>query len=203
MELVCTNCGVSFERKRPKPAKNRFCCQECQTEWRRKQIKTINCKFCGELTKNPVFCSSSCAAKFNNVQHPKRFLEGLCISCGKPIPRRDTYCSDCNPYKVDWSAVTLGEIKARRKYQKYTQVREHARRLYISSKNTSDKCCLCGYDKHLEVCHIKPIYTFDDSTPISVVNSLNNLIGLCPNCHWELDHGLISLDFPEFDRLHS
>jgi hypothetical protein len=26
-----------------------------------------------------------------------------------------------------------------------------------------------------------------------VVNSLENLIALCPNCHWELDHGLHSL----------
>jgi hypothetical protein len=23
------------------------------------------------------------------------------------------------------------------------------------------------------------------------VNSLDNLVGLCPNCHWEFDHGLL------------
>jgi predicted restriction endonuclease len=25
------------------------------------------------------------------------------------------------------------------------------------------------------------------------VNSLDNLLGLCPNCHWEFDHGLLRL----------
>jgi hypothetical protein len=25
------------------------------------------------------------------------------------------------------------------------------------------------------------------------VNSLDNLVGLCPNCHWEFDHGLLQL----------
>jgi predicted HNH restriction endonuclease len=25
------------------------------------------------------------------------------------------------------------------------------------------------------------------------VNALDNLVGLCPNCHWEFDHGLLQL----------
>jgi predicted HNH restriction endonuclease len=28
---------------------------------------------------------------------------------------------------------------------------------------------------------------------MSDVNNLDNLIALCPNCRWELDHGLLSL----------
>ena len=50
------------------------------------------------------------------------------------------------------------------------------------------QCELCCYDKHVEVCHIKPIGSFDGNTKISKINSYNNLILLCPNCHWEFDH---------------
>lgn len=49
-------------------------------------------------------------------------------------------------------------------------------------------CAKCGYDKHVEVCHVKPISSFDKSTPLGVVNSKENLLLLCPNCHWEHDN---------------
>jgi len=73
---------------------------------------------------------------------------------------------------------------------KYRRIRAHARYSYINS-NRPKACENCAYDKHYEVCHIKPIRLFDMDTPISVVNALDNLIALCPNCHWELDNGLI------------
>ena len=34
---------------------------------------------------------------------------------------------------------------------------------------------------------------FDDSALISEINSKDNLIALCPNHHWEYDHGLLKL----------
>ena len=55
------------------------------------------------------------------------------------------------------------------------------------------RCIHCGYDKHIEVCHRRSLASFPGETPISVVNSLANLAGLCPNCHWEFDHGLLQL----------
>jgi hypothetical protein len=33
--------------------------------------------------------------------------------------------------------------------------------------------------------------SFPLETPISVVNALDNLVGLCRNCHWEFDNGLL------------
>ena len=47
--------------------------------------------------------------------------------------------------------------------------------------------------KHVELCHIKPIASFKDSALLSEVNSKNNIVQLCPNCHWELDHGILKL----------
>jgi 5-methylcytosine-specific restriction endonuclease McrA len=82
----------------------------------------------------------------------------------------------------------------------FSKVRGYARTIY-HKYNPNAKCERCGYDKHVEVCHIKPISSFEVTTLLREVNSLENLIGLCPNCHWELDHGF--LDFPEFERLQS
>jgi 5-methylcytosine-specific restriction endonuclease McrA len=52
-------------------------------------------------------------------------------------------------------------------------------------------CANCGYDKHVELCHIKPIKEFNADSKIKDVNSYENLIQLCPNCHWEFDNGLL------------
>lgn len=66
-------------------------------------------------------------------------------------------------------------------------VRTHAKRV-MSMSGISKSCSVCGYDKHVEVCHIKSISSFDSSTTLEVVNTLSNLMYLCPNHHWELDN---------------
>jgi len=38
------------------------------------------------------------------------------------------------------------------------------------------------------VCHIKAVSDFDENTPIVIINSIDNLMALCPNCHWEFDN---------------
>lgn len=73
-----------------------------------------------------------------------------------------------------------------------TSIRRHAAYIYeISDKPKC--CCRCGYDKHYEICHIKPITSFSNDTKLSIVNSLDNLIYLCPSHHAMLDKGLIKL----------
>lgn len=47
----------------------------------------------------------------------------------------------------------------------------------------------CGYDKHVEVCHIKPISEYDLDIKVSEINHKSNIHILCPNCHWEFDNG--------------
>ena len=50
-------------------------------------------------------------------------------------------------------------------------------------------CAICHYDTHYEVCHIKPINGFLPTDFVGNVNKLSNLAALCPNHHWEFDHG--------------
>ncbi|HEX8326042.1 MAG TPA: HNH endonuclease signature motif containing protein [Hymenobacter sp.] len=54
------------------------------------------------------------------------------------------------------------------------------------------QCAICGYAVHYEVCHIKPISGFRATDSVADVNELANLVALCPNHHWEFDHGRLS-----------
>jgi predicted restriction endonuclease len=61
--------------------------------------------------------------------------------------------------------------------------------LYFSDKEKV--CAICGYSNHVELCHIKSIAHFSETAALEEINSLSNLIYLCPNHHWELDNGLL------------
>jgi 5-methylcytosine-specific restriction endonuclease McrA len=71
----------------------------------------------------------------------------------------------------------------------YRLIGIRARSIYKKFWENDTKCNICGYSRHIEVCHLKPIKDFavDDIE----VNSLYNLIGLCRNCHWELDNNYL------------
>lgn len=92
------------------------------------------------------------------------------------------------------SNKTKGELFAERKnwQSARTAIRKHANRIFFEN-NTTHKCAICGYDKHIEVAHIKAVSDFDDTATIREINSITNLIGLCPNHHWEYDNGVIEL----------
>ncbi len=48
-------------------------------------------------------------------------------------------------------------------------------------------CVQCKHSGSTQVCHIKAISEFDKLSLLDEVNHLSNLIGLCPNCHIDLD----------------
>ena len=152
------------------------------------------CLNCGTETTNPKFCCSSCAAQYNNRVFPKRKKQlYFCKACGAETGYRRNYCRGCDPTKPkDFSDVTISEVRSRARYQANAWIRKLARRAYFGSDKPK-RCSRCGYSKHIEVCHVKSIQDFSDNTPMSEVNALDNLVALCPNCHWELDHGLLSL----------
>lgn len=62
-----------------------------------------------------------------------------------------------------------------------------------SLKDKYTSCQRCSYSKHIELCHIKVIHTFDINSTLGEINSPDNLLILCPNCHWEFDNGLLPL----------
>lgn len=153
----------------------------------------MKCLNCNTKTQNPKFCSRSCSASYNNKISPKRVRTKSCKKCKNLILSQRVFCDKCkiNIYN-DWDNITIEEIQCKAKYQRSAHIRENARRNF---KKNVDKpsCLICGYTKHVEVCHIKPIDSFPSSTPVSVVNHIDNLVGLCPNHHWEFDNNQLEL----------
>jgi hypothetical protein len=55
-------------------------------------------------------------------------------------------------------------------------------------------CIICGYDKFVDVCHIKPVAAFSPQAKLREINAPENLAYLCPNHHREYDRGLLNLN---------
>lgn len=128
-------------------------------------------------------CSKSRVNKYNNKN------KKLCPQCNQACWCKNGVCHKCkrqNNYD-NYAKLKLGDkTYTQHKYAKYAYVRYWARQ--IAMDLGWNKCSKCGYDKHFEVCHIKPISSFSPDTLLIEINDVSNLIALCPNCHWEFDH---------------
>jgi predicted restriction endonuclease len=71
-------------------------------------------------------------------------------------------------------------------------IQEHARKVFLAS-GLLLACGVCAYNKHVEVSHRKAVSQFPDTARVVEINSIHNLIALCPNHHWEYDNGLLTL----------
>ena len=89
---------------------------------------------------------------------------------------------------------TKGELfNSRKNWQSArSAIRKLAQQIYLEA-NCNPKCAICGYSHHIEVAHIKAVSDFDDNVTIREIDSVDNLIGLCPNHHWEYDNGILEL----------
>ncbi len=161
---------------------------------------------CPNLTENPKFCSSSCSASFNNLSRnsPKRVAKRVFCKCGEDITRlgkinkakshnKRRLCDKClSETRVDWENLSILELQALRKYQRNSRIRDNARKVY-STSNKPKYCKVCGYSKHYEVHHIKPIHSFEENSTLQIVNHIDNLVALCPTHHWEVDNNIIDI----------
>lgn len=156
-----------------------------------------NCKNCGIETKNPKFCCKSCANSLNGKLFPKRKISKKCSRCDNLIRNyKSLLCEECFQYDLSNKKEALLE----KTIFEYTN-RDCIKRLHRSSKHAHIRglarswfkdltflpCANCGYEKHVELCHIKSVSSFSSDSKIKDVNCYSNLIQLCPNCHWEFD----------------
>lgn len=208
INLVCENCKTSFEKDikqykstlKQNPNKKFYCSKECQwnSQCRRTIVNCSNCdisfsKVQSQLKSKNHFCSSSCSAIFNNKIYRKKEHFNKCVKCGEKTDKsRARYCNLCskNESLIPRLEKTIAEMENPTQRTRYSPIRLHARHI---TKKLSQVCKKCSYDKHVETCHIKGVSTFSKDTKMDIVNSLDNLVLLCPNCHWELDHGLLTI----------
>lgn len=95
---------------------------------------------------------------------------------------------------IDITNLTKNELFEKRKNWQSARsaIQKHARKIYFNS-HSSPKCVVCKYTNHVEVAHIKAVSNFGGDTTIEEINLLTNLIGLCPNHHWEFDNKLLKI----------
>lgn len=187
---------------------NKFCSHACSSASRSQSGTTVvSCTNCSKQFKKKNsqiiktqnhFCSQSCSATFNNKVFPKRKLapHNKCENCGrKSRGTKSVLCRECLKIKTAYEfgkTKTIGDFTSTNARHKHQHVRKHAHR--IAKIHSLPKICkVCNYSHHVELCHIQPIHSFPLETTLSVVNSLSNLVFLCPNHHWELENGLIKI----------
>ncbi len=129
----------------------------------------MNCLNCNEETKNPKFCSCSCAAKHNNLICKRREKEGTCFTCNISISSKNKYCKLCNENRLNsikesCSCPVCGCKKDETSTRRYQSGRKSfqayckkctAGRIFIYAREMKQKCVeykggkceLCGYDK--------------------------------------------------------
>ena len=199
-----------------------FCSQTCQKQYYKDECYVIvKCENCGKEKKilkgdynksetKKFFCNHSCSAEYNNKnrvletdiiwEYNGKTKKGynkcpICVELKFYTSKLCKKCSDKEKYLV--KERTLGSYVDGKQYltSKCGEIRKDARKTIENSK-VEKVCAYCKnheFDEILEVHHIKGILEFDSETTIKEINSLPNLIWLCPNHHKMLEKGLIKL----------
>lgn len=212
LTLECDHCHSTIMRKKKiiieKNTQNHFCNSTCSsTHYSNSIIKP--CKNCnkevkrtqGELKKViNVFCSISCSATYNNKAFPKKppAIKYYC-KCGTSMRKNSKVCSKC-------VSLRSSDIKTK-SLKQYTEMLSlkgkhpswamaHVRLFNRSwNKNLTElPCQFCKYEYHTELCHIKPVSSYDDNATLGEINDPSNILVLCPNHHYEFDSGKLALN---------
>lgn len=133
------------------------------------------------VTKRKTFCSRNCAAIYNNSKRIKK--QSLVIP--KLYKRNEPFAYIVTKTKKEIFDICKNWQSTR------TQIRKHAVYVFYNS-SIPKKCKICGYNKHIQIAHIKAVKFFDDDVLITTINHIDNLIALCPNHHWEFDNNMLS-----------
>ena len=139
-------------------------------------------------SQNQKYCSSTCANRHRINRHREK-LFAFCPLCGDKMAVNSSKCRKC--CKSNLLTRTIGSM-GKNSTHRAARIRQHARKIWNDNGRFA-QCYICGYNKHYEIAHVKPIASFSEDTTLSVVNHINNLLALCPTHHWELDNGILDL----------
>lgn len=179
--IICQNCNKSFYRRPCLIGRypNVFCTPECRKEWTRgpenPTFIEMPCAFCQKILKK-----RPCDFKYRKTG--LAFCNTECLGLWR---RKRTI------FDGAWGKLTSNDYKNKVAFR--TAVCQTARRV-TNFLVPNPQCYNCGYSRHAECCHIKPVGGFPEGTQISEINRLDNLILLCPNCHWEFDNNILNIE---------
>ncbi len=175
--VVCDNCGISFHKKPNEIARSNhnFCCKSCSATFtnkgrnRHKPTPKI-CKKCGEpFATKYIGAGLHCPRCFRSMTEHREKLKSATLESYHNLP----------------------SVKGKHPSWRNTHIRllNRSWNAHLRQK----PCANCGYTKHVELAHIKPITSFPPTATLGEVNAESNNIPVCRNCHWELDHGLLNI----------
>lgn len=190
-------CSTEHAEKFKRFGEKIFKCAKCSKDVSR-VVKDVR-----ETLSGKNYCSKSCS-NADRERTSWRAINPPCTECGKELSRKvipGGICAKCLNEARSINLITKGEFFAKSKnWQSARSMIQRGARDAFTAKTSNAKCGaltlsgVCGYKKHIQVCHIKAVSDFSDETLIGEINNLKNLVGLCPNHHWEFDHNC--LDFP-------
>lgn len=202
--VKCKNCGKEIIRTVSEITRsgNAFCSSSCSATHNNSHNR--NRKFGPSPHKTCKYCT-------NIVGHKRK----VCDKCKderekRRVKKRENWkkerikamqgrINNLTNKQITISYQTIFQAEYTKKgdaANRFTKIRDNARR--IAKRFGLLKACeICGYNKTVAACHIEEVSSFSKDTLIKDVNSLHNLIGLCPNHHWELDHDLLSSEDKE------
>lgn len=147
------------------------------------------------------FCSNTCRVKGMKGRPRGKQEPRACQECGVSFKhtakhRSLKHCESCFNGTMNRKNWTLAEYRTRLAVSgKHPSWKHSLVRVLNREWNkgmTVLPCANCGYSKHVELCHRRAVSDFPDSALLGEVNSPDNVVQLCRNCHWEFDHlGLV------------
>lgn len=179
--VVCGNCGIGFKRK-PSLIKKRatdkiFCSRKCRAVGMNWNVlaKLRHCKGCNNTFRQPP-----------NSGRTNKY----CLSCSESIPRTRIGEAPIKLLTIQQFADRIGHDKKSKRVRGDIagMCRGWNRHL------VGTPCQVCGYDKIVEFCHIKPVKDFSEHDTIGSINDESNIFMLCPTHHAELDRGILKAE---------
>ncbi len=138
------------------------------------------------------YCSRSCSTKAMHAEGRARAREPtsglytrirICGGCGEDYQTSGSARKYCTPCWEVRKTIRDGRRKGDVLRREIAAHASHRARKFIR------KCSECGYDPHVEVCHVRAVTDFPPEATLDEINATSNLVMLCPNHHWEFDRG--------------
>ncbi|MCK9567322.1 HNH endonuclease [Candidatus Pacearchaeota archaeon] len=190
---LCEQCGNIIHVEDLQVAqvrRKRFCNRVCVTRFTKNRLGSGKEYFCDNC---------KCKLDLKRNERGKIKYRKFCDGCYKlnRVSQSPTLTAEqkLKPNIYDFENQTKGSLFARRKnWQSASSTLRKKARIIYDSSGSPKKCYVCGYDKHYEVSHKKPVSCFQDDAKVSDINDISNLVALCRNCHWEFDHGMLKVN---------
>jgi hypothetical protein len=197
---LCLTCKKVIEvkdgQKLSEVLKKKFCDRTCSAIYNNsKRVKTVKRTDRPRVqTKDQVLHCERCRSVLLLEKKNGRTLsKKYCPDCRRKIQSEIAHKAFGNGNGDIVENCSKTELRNKRKdWNNFrASVSKHARGVYKKSGKPY-VCAVCSFDAHVQVCHKVSVSEFPDTTLISEINSIDNLVALCPNHHWLLDHGRLT-----------